>query len=762
MPDFDPRFDGLTPDDAFSPVSTFDEASYTQEIVPDFEAYLSDMETRGYGSLADAFIEGAPPTLDGYRDRLSGTFFAEHPEWLYEREDPAVIPDPGWSEKAVFALKSRQSEAALEFQRAVLDETRLRDRTGDFTKIFTPPAEDVKKFQSEFAAYRSRLEILQSATEEALSTGHYDDAESLAETFEAYARDIRFCVSYFLVSHVKDKYAYVAIEGVFLVENHRAKSPDDKPLLSEALVRCLRDQGKRLYGLHDTEKRLERAYGIEIETEDAAVMPRDFRDGLKFDHSNITWLAGQMDRLEKDLAHYPPGVIERTGLKKIMLCVRLWQKNPDRELGGIHRDGFVFLSAQTVFDHELYHSIDNADGLDEDAQWRVETHGDFYESAYVRSRTDDLHPGFASGYAFYESLRSGTAAEDQAEIAHRLFNDYAKLMEDAAREESLGCKVEWVKSRYYALSEGRMDGKFWPDLASGNTVDADYWLEREENQATTGVEFEPDGQGELLFIRADTIASADAAFWAGHYREAAVFYAGLTRDFPLEIVYWERLGQSWEVIGLPLCAIGAYEGAVRSGSRNDAVFRNLTELYRDQSHEWDEAGRSRFAASRWLELIDGGCLNPEAYRTLAKLVAFDLKDPGAAVLLYKNSIDPCRDDGRIDFVLIPYFLKWAGEVRGVLPNSGSASLQAILSFCADHLRYAEPLGAFYAALDEFAVLKEWEAALPALRSAVHANPKNQYLRRRYIEFLKAAKIEPELSFQLARAKEEFPWNVVFQ
>jgi hypothetical protein len=155
--------------------------------------------------------------------------------------------------------------------------------------------------------------------------------------------------------------------------------------------------------------------------------------------------------LINELRLYPTEVIERTNLRRIVLCEGL--KSKDKLIGGLclAKKGTIYISIEEpnkhtrlTFHHELFHSIDYIDDAYgwHDPNWVALNHDGF---EYCEATDKDKkaansanRPGFISDYAMRQ------AREDKAEIYANLILHYNSLIERAKADEILQKKCKFI------------------------------------------------------------------------------------------------------------------------------------------------------------------------------------------------------------------------------------------------------------------------------------------------------------------------------
>ena len=181
-----------------------------------------------------------------------------------------------------------------------------------------------------------------------------------------------------------------------------------------------------------------------------------------------------LDFFVDEFCRYPPELIARTKLKRVVFCKRLafdgQLRNaiPDYEHDTLYYDVSRGSHSRdyrrSVIHHEFFHVIDYQDDGDvyRDDRWTKMLPGDFRYGRGGRESQNDSKmslfnesvPGFLTHYA------TTGVEEDKAELfAHMIINP-AYVAERSAREPLLQVKVDRMKT---LLSEfcPRMDADFW-------------------------------------------------------------------------------------------------------------------------------------------------------------------------------------------------------------------------------------------------------------------------------------------------------------
>lgn len=253
-----------------------------------------------------------------------------------------------------------------------------------------------------------------------------------------------------------------------------------------------RAYGKKVCGIDKLEKALQDRLGtVEIDTEG---------DRHWFSASNCSMVA--LEKLIpfflKEIEKYPPQFIQNSGLKIFFIRagrIHDPRKNEDetfKDIRGKYLPGAGAMvvndtTSEHVFHHELSHCFNDKE--DHSIQllmnwWEFpgqqKSGGKFHDEDFSRLYGQTNH------------------MEDKATMAEDLFNPLksrelrSRAIEQAhAGKPILAQKIRAIEQRYYGVSEGRMDQKFWSDIIQGVKIDASYWKQREQ-----GHDFVIDPEGE--------------------------------------------------------------------------------------------------------------------------------------------------------------------------------------------------------------------------------------------------------------------------
>ena len=308
----------------------------------------------------------------------------------------------------------------------------------------------------------------------------------------------------------------LSLEGFFVFEEHFLKGEIQEEEIPISLQKKIRVYGKELAGVMSQEREIEAKYGIRIETEEWDLNKHPNITNNPF---SIKELIEVMTQINRALAMYPASFIKNSGLTEICLFAD-WQQNNlsfKNSKNFIHAGGFSFYNTGTIgigsdavntLHHELLHKADESDAeffIDDNHIWGMSSHGENYSRIYGDSGQeailsgDAYNPrpkGFQGAYGKY-----GGVDEDQATMAEAVMGNQKDILQLASTEPALRKKINMTHEFYYVRSNGRMDTKFWEDLASGISINESYWEQRESvGDFISNPQFEL-ARKEFLFLR---------------------------------------------------------------------------------------------------------------------------------------------------------------------------------------------------------------------------------------------------------------------
>jgi hypothetical protein len=223
---------------------------------------------------------------------------------------------------------------------------------------------------------------------------------------------------------------------------------------------------------------LGKTYGIELVTRSPS-FPVLLRTGtIDGEEASLAEIDSFVRVFAAEWTLYPPDLVRRTGLKKVVFCRRLaFEKQartgiPDFEndilyldvTRGRANDAYV----RKVIHHEFFHIVDLRDDgqLYEDERWaRLNPAGFRYGAGGAKAQHDPTvsitgrdEPGFVNRYAM-----SGVE-EDKAEVFAHLMVEPRQMAARAKADAFVRAKVERMRELLAAFSP-RMDDRFWDDIA---------------------------------------------------------------------------------------------------------------------------------------------------------------------------------------------------------------------------------------------------------------------------------------------------------
>ena len=187
--------------------------------------------------------------------------------------------------------------------------------------------------------------------------------------------------------------------------------------------------------------------------------------------------------LPTQLASFPPHVVGKFGLKRIVFCKELTHRG--NVCGGLTRaqEGIIFLSSvlyderriknapARCFYHEVFHLLDHAMGVSDLSQydaavdferdfgWESLNHESVRYGARWRTYSSELKAkAITPGIWTYYSLSS--PAEDKAVIFSHLMTDYERITNCSKRDKILERKINLLKYRLFSF-DSYFDESFW-------------------------------------------------------------------------------------------------------------------------------------------------------------------------------------------------------------------------------------------------------------------------------------------------------------
>lgn len=249
-----------------------------------------------------------------------------------------------------------------------------------------------------------------------------------------------------------------------------AVSPERPPLHLPSL---------ELRRLEALKRRIEERHGIEVRVFDPS--PLWEAAGIHASPYPPTSLLQHLRSLSLWLEAYPPGYLERSGLKTIYLF-KGWEADTVQTSGFlIDKASIGIEAAPSILHHELFHIADMNDGgmENDNADWVRAKYGEDAApvtqpaglEAIAHQQYGAERPiGYASAYGKY-----GGTDEDQATVAEGMLMAPGTMKKWSADDPALRNAMEEIRQFFARLSDGRMDSQFWEDLASLKAPSQSYW-----------------------------------------------------------------------------------------------------------------------------------------------------------------------------------------------------------------------------------------------------------------------------------------------
>ncbi|HZN38787.1 MAG TPA: hypothetical protein VFD82_08280 [Planctomycetota bacterium] len=235
---------------------------------------------------------------------------------------------------------------------------------------------------------------------------------------------------------------------------------------------------ERVEGIAPTKAEIERLLRLEITALEAEVAIDTPWGALAAKPAT----RGQVDRylplLCQELRKYPPELIARIGLRRVVLCRDLSLGKqpraavPLRDHDSLHLDvvaGHYSCDYQRiVVHHELMHVIDDRDDgkVYEDGEWAALNATQFrYGNGGIHAQHDQrasLHTTGVQG--FLTSYATTAVEEDKAELFARLMVEPDYVAKRAEEDAILRAKVARLRELLLAFCP-QFDGRAWPDTA---------------------------------------------------------------------------------------------------------------------------------------------------------------------------------------------------------------------------------------------------------------------------------------------------------
>ena len=262
--------------------------------------------------------------------------------------------------------------------------------------------------------------------------------------------------------------------------------------VSDDVMANMVNHGYKLFSAEDKnfggrKEQMEKKYGVNIH-----VGSPKSNTHFSVKPPSVTQLEKDLKELDKEMEKYPSGVFNNAGLKNIYIHSDITSNNKkgalDRATGFFdpsNPDSLNIDSAKS-FDHELYHMLDHRFNkstandksfMDTAGNYRGNKGYDWYDDP---SKSKPVEPiGFGRSYGMTK------VNEDQATVAEQLLRSddpngsSARDLDRRAKTDStLAKKRQIIISEYDKWSNGKLDKKYFDDIAKGHIIDKDYWKER--------------------------------------------------------------------------------------------------------------------------------------------------------------------------------------------------------------------------------------------------------------------------------------------
>jgi hypothetical protein len=260
--------------------------------------------------------------------------------------------------------------------------------------------------------------------------------------------------------------ATLATPGIGVVAQHvaPAHASVDDPALEQRAEAELASVGwvpaaEQFPRVNDVVARIELDSGVRV-----LVAQRPFK--LPLGHGPVHCQAASeslvvdaLDILERELAHYPAGCLNRVRMRRVLLCRDLhegWMPIPS--LPNYRRTLLLDANATSTYlrrvvHHEVFHFVDFAmdEDLQRDPQWAslnpagFEYGGGGRVMRYVPRDWQREQRGFVSSYA------QSALEEDKAEVFSMWMSDPAKLRRLALDDRVIAAKTEALRQQMVAL-----------------------------------------------------------------------------------------------------------------------------------------------------------------------------------------------------------------------------------------------------------------------------------------------------------------------
>lgn len=246
------------------------------------------------------------------------------------------------------------------------------------------------------------------------------------------------------------------------------------PLLCLILLASPLARGENLQTLVELTGTLAEKYGVALEIRGAAFEVKTAHAKITGQAAPVKELGSYLVLLKQEFCLYPPELVRRAKLKRIILCTRLAYGGqfrgaiPDFEHDDLYFDvnfgRYDELYTRKCIHHEFFHVVDWQDDYEvySDAKWAALNAKDFrYGKGGAAAQDDnemslitDKYPGFLTKYS------TTGVEEDKAEVFAHLVVCGKLVDQRSARDEVLRNKARTMIALIEKFSP-KTDQKFW-------------------------------------------------------------------------------------------------------------------------------------------------------------------------------------------------------------------------------------------------------------------------------------------------------------
>jgi hypothetical protein len=237
-------------------------------------------------------------------------------------------------------------------------------------------------------------------------------------------------------------------------------------------------------GVATTLNELATEYGIEI-IWDQGPYEDEYPGGRRVARDAAEWeIELYAPILAEELGLYPIDLVERSGLRRIILCRDLWveAEGVDQHVSATLDSGTIYLSAsytykvnnrpkqRRVVHHVFFHLLEAAMGSNlADPEWEALNPDGFHYGDYGAGGQHDRtsasgllttdYPGFLNRYS------TGHHLDDKGDMFAYMMVVHHYVEGRAERDEIIRAKMEEIKRRLAAFAPG-VNGGFWARVAA--------------------------------------------------------------------------------------------------------------------------------------------------------------------------------------------------------------------------------------------------------------------------------------------------------